>query len=67
MKIGLPAQPDFFVPGPHLLNKKVKFLLAVGIGSIFMEDVRHPGWLSARYRARWRTSRATPELYAGQV
>ena len=52
MKIGLPAQPDFFVPGPQFLNKKVKFLLALGIGSIFMEDVRHPGWLSARYRAK---------------
>ena len=52
MKIGLHRQPYFFVPGPHLLNKKVKFVLAVGIGSIFMEDVRHPGWLSARYRAK---------------
>ena len=52
MKIGLPAQSDFFVPGPHLLNKKVKFVLAVGIGSIFMEYALHPWWLSARYRAK---------------
>lgn len=29
MKIGLPAQPDFFVLGPHLLNKKVKFVLVL--------------------------------------
>lgn len=29
MKIGLPVQPDFFVPGPQFLNKKVKFLLAL--------------------------------------